>query len=381
MSSANPFKYGGPVSGESFTGRRGELADVVDRISNGINVVAMGPRRYGKTSLILEAAERVRESTGGGVATVNVLAAAGDPARFATQLARAVYLQRGPWHRAESAAVSFVSRFRIRPAVTVDEHGPSFVFSGTEVAKDPGQVIQDAYALLAATAQTVPTALFVDEFQDIVQFGSRLPELFKALADEYPAVALVLAGSREHMLRDLTLDARGALYGMMQPIRLGPIPLEEMGDFVERRFHVAGKHIDRALADRVVALAGPVPNDIQHLAYDTFALTDSEATAATVEAALAHAVANEASIFVDTFARLTSGQRRVLVALAGRSTSSPFGSGFVAATGYGSASGVRKAIERLEALALVTVRDGAYVVPNPFVRSWLETLHDDPTGP
>lgn len=375
--SANPFRYGGPVSGETFTGRRAELADIVSRIQDGINVVAMGPRRYGKTSLVLEAADRVQTSTGGGVAVVNVLAAAGDPARFAAQLARAVYALQGPWHRAESAAVSFMGRFRVRPTVTVDEHGPSFTFSGAEVAKNPGEVISDAYALLAEAARERPAALFVDEFQDIVGFGARLPELFKALADEHPSVALVIAGSQEHMLRDLTLDSRGALYGMMQPIRLGPIPVEEMGDFVQRRFHVAGKHIDRALADRIVALAGPVPNDIQHLAYDAFALTDAEASAGTVDAALRHAIANEAGTFVDTFARLTQGQRRVLVALAARPTGSPFAAEFVVGTGYGSASGVRKAIERLEDLALVTVRDGVYLVPNPFTRAWLEALQRD----
>jgi DNA-binding IscR family transcriptional regulator len=71
----------------------------------------------------------------------------------------------------------------------------------------------------------------------------------------------------------------------------------------------------------------------------------------------------------------SSGQRRVLTALAGHATGSPFASDFVAVSGYGSPSGVRKAIERLEALTLVTVRDGCYLVPNPFTRIWLENLH------
>lgn len=47
----NPFFYGHPVTGVSFTGRERELDALVARMRGHINVVVSSPRRYGKTSL------------------------------------------------------------------------------------------------------------------------------------------------------------------------------------------------------------------------------------------------------------------------------------------------------------------------------------------
>ena len=55
----NPYRYGAPVSGSQFTGRHAELRAVADRMRNGINILVLSPRRYGKTSLIEKAAGRV----------------------------------------------------------------------------------------------------------------------------------------------------------------------------------------------------------------------------------------------------------------------------------------------------------------------------------
>src|SRR6185437_5181865 len=51
----NPFHYGSPVQGDQFVGRSDELRAIASRIRNHINVVLLSPRRYGKSSLLLEA--------------------------------------------------------------------------------------------------------------------------------------------------------------------------------------------------------------------------------------------------------------------------------------------------------------------------------------
>ena len=55
----NPFRYGEIVSGSFFTDREQELADLVSDALSGQNVVIISPRRYGKTSLVLIARERL----------------------------------------------------------------------------------------------------------------------------------------------------------------------------------------------------------------------------------------------------------------------------------------------------------------------------------
>ena len=53
----NPFTFGDLALDEAFTDREQEVAEVARRHENGQNVVLFAPRRYGKSSLVLRAAQ------------------------------------------------------------------------------------------------------------------------------------------------------------------------------------------------------------------------------------------------------------------------------------------------------------------------------------
>jgi AAA+ ATPase superfamily predicted ATPase len=57
----NPFVYGETVSGDNFCNRIQEISELVNDIINGTNVIIFSPRRYGKTSLINQVLEIVRQ--------------------------------------------------------------------------------------------------------------------------------------------------------------------------------------------------------------------------------------------------------------------------------------------------------------------------------
>ena len=57
----NPFAYGKVARGESFADRKAEIKELMGDIASSQNVILFSPRRYGKTSLILEVLDRVRE--------------------------------------------------------------------------------------------------------------------------------------------------------------------------------------------------------------------------------------------------------------------------------------------------------------------------------
>src|SRR6266446_4362899 len=56
-----PFRFGQIVPQEYFVGRQTELAALVTDLQAGINVVLIAPRRYGKSSLVIRALERLAE--------------------------------------------------------------------------------------------------------------------------------------------------------------------------------------------------------------------------------------------------------------------------------------------------------------------------------
>jgi hypothetical protein len=367
---ANPYHYGTPVTGKQFAGREQEITALSRRMRDGINVVVTSPRRYGKTSLLARAtADLVNH--GAAVVSVNVLACR-DLATFASRLATAAYrVKGGRWHRLRHAAAGFASRLRISPTVTFEGDAPRFAFSTSLAREDADAVIEDVYALLDELSPRRGAALVLDEFQAISDLGDHLPGLFKALADSHPGVSLVLAGSKQHLMSQLVADRGAPLYGLAERMALDVLPASVMEDYLRSRAQDGGRSMSAAAAARIVELAGPVPNDIQHLAYEAWGLAARAVTVEDVEAALAQVVAHEASLHADRFESLAPGQRRVVATLADAPTAEPYSAAFTRTVGLATGASVRRALEALVADELVVRRAGTYRVADPFFAAWL----------
>lgn len=372
-SARNPYHYGTPATGDYFTGRAEELAALVSRLRNGINVVVVSPRRYGKTSLLLRAEEKLAKETA--ILHVNVFGCP-DAGALAGQLATGAYrLPGGWWHRTRQAVPDFLRRIRVTPTVTFGDTEPRFSFGPQLAPADADGVIADVYGVLSELAGKRPAILVLDEFQAIVALGGHFPALLKSLADRHPNVALVLAGSRKHVMEQLVSSPTAALHGMAEKFELGPLPEDVMVDYLRERAEAGGKRMNDDTARMIVGLAGPVPNDIQRLAYEAY---DAAATTRIDEAAvhegLDRAVAHQATTYAERYERLSPGQRRVVLAIAEQPTTELSSAAFFTRAGLANASSVRKAVDVLEADEVVIPRGDVLVVSDPFFATWLRNL-------
>jgi hypothetical protein len=369
----NPFHYGSPVEGEYFTGRSDELDALVSRMRNGINVVLLSPRRYGKTSLLRAAEARLtRARPSAAIIDVNVLRATSLSNLVSLLTAGAFHLPGSRKQRARRSITEFVRRLRITPILTFDASGnPRYGFDANMAVRDAETVFADIYALLDEEADRRPSALVLDEFQAITRHATVIPELLKALADEHPRVSLVLAGSKRHMMEELVVESHAPLFGMAQRLSLGPIPHREMAEYLLQRAAGAGKAFVDDAAERVLALASPVPNDIQHLAFESFEAAGDGIDAAAVDMGMTRAVAHDNALYAETLSRLSPGQARVLTAIARASPDEPYSSAFARSVGLASGSSVRKALQPLLANEDVVDREGRLAVADPFFAAWL----------
>jgi hypothetical protein len=370
----NPYSYGGPVSGPHFAGREVEVAQLVSRMANGVSVAVTAPRRYGKTSLIERAAQQVRKG-GGAVLSVNLMHCAGLDALAGRLVAGAYAVHGGRVRRARQGLPELVKRLRLQPAVTFDERAqPRFTF-GALVERDAITILDDVYSILASIAEERPAVLVLDEFQAVADLGGGLAPALKALGDRYPAVSLVVAGSRQHMMDALVL-ARGApLYNMTERLALGPIDDSVMEDYLLGRAKSGGKRMSRGSARRVRELAGPVPYDIQRLAYEVFDQSGEEIAPTDVDRGMGFVVSREEGNFTDLFERIPLRHRRLLVGVARRGrVEQPYSSEFAKEVGYAGPPGVRRAVEALGAEEVLVDRGGALEVGDPFFAEWLRRL-------
>jgi uncharacterized protein len=367
----NPYHYGTPVEGQQFAGRQEELDALVTRMRAGISVALISPRRYGKTSL-LRKATAVVERDGAAVLGVNVLRCR-DGAAFAARLAGAAFAARGGrWRRARQAVPEFLKRLRVTPEVTFEDDGtPRFSFSAGLAPAQVDTVVADVYGVLAGESADRPAVLVLDEFQAVTDLGRHFPSLFKALADEHPSVSLVLAGSKRHLMEGLVLAPDAPLFRMLDHLALGPLPDDVMLRYLRRQAHRGGKAMPADAAGHLVSLAGPVPNDIQRLAYEAFDAAPGGIDVAAVDTGFALAVAHESALFADRFEGLAPGQRRVLDLLAREPVAEVYSAAFARRAGLATAASVDRALASLEASELAARRAGTWAVADPFLAGWL----------
>ncbi len=373
MATDNPFHFGTPVplDDPAFTGRREEIGVLTALMRDHLSAVLLSPRRFGKTSILLRAAHVVEKDRPAVVRT-NAYATP-SAARFAASLASGIYELSGARARGRGA-VDFLRRLRLRPLLGIADDGhPEIRFEGAIAARDLVTVLEDTFDILEELAAKQPAVLVIDEFQAIVDIDPDLPSVLKGLLDARPNVSLIAAGSKKHLMEQLFVDRGAPLFNMVEKITIGPLPTEEMVEFICRRAAASGTSCEVAAARHVVELAGPVPDDIQHLAWAAFedARQGHTLDVDNVESGKDLIIGRHAHLFEDLFAKLPRGQRSVITQLAIAPTAHPNSGEFVARSRLANNTSVRQALRVLVEDQLVEDRSGTYVVADPFWASWL----------
>src|SRR5271155_3073995 len=148
-----------------------------------------------------------------------------------------------------------------------------------------------------------------------------------------------------------------------------------MCKFLIARTKSAKKTMGIKVAAAICDTAGPIPHDIQRLAYEVFDVASETITEVDVLAGMDRVVAHEAEGYADRFSKLAIGHRRVLLVLATSEVTQPQSVNFVRSTGYANPGAARKALGVLEADETVLRRDDIYQVVDPFFREWLRLGH------
>ena len=369
-----PYHFGSPATEPYFCDREDEVGTLERRMHDGIHVFVLGPRRYGKSSIVERALQRFR--AGGGRAGYTDLILCTTEAEVAQQLLSAVVngVLSGPRRKKEQLEL-ILRRLRVAPAVSFKpDGGVTFAFDPLLASRSWQRIFDDALAVLDDAAGEGPVALAVDEFQRVAEIGREgMGGAFKAAADRITNASLVLAGSHLSVMEKLT-KARGApLYGMGELLVIDAVPEDAMGSYLQRRARAAGKRLTKATAGYLYRRAGAVPNDVQWLAYAAFEAASGRDSIdeRCVDAGIASIVARQAPSFAERFETLAPSQQRVLKLLAARPAAKVYAREFLAGVQVANANAVRKALDVLMAAELVQRRAGVYEVASPFLRVWL----------
>jgi hypothetical protein len=265
-----------------------ELALLGRRAADRVNVRLVGPRRYGKTSLLLAHAAQLRQ-TGWRAAHVDFSGVA-DLTDVARRIADAYGTLDVGWMRSHLAALL------ARIGITLSPVGPALTVGPRPAAGENKSAETVLYQLL-----DLPRALFerdgastlvvFDEFQDLLVARKDIDGLLRSRIQYHgDAAAYVYSGSEPSMMRELFESSERPFFAQADPLDLGPLPEHETLEDLIERFRSEDLDPGAALGE-LVAFADGHPQRTMLLAY---LLADRLATGASPNAALVTQVLDDA---------------------------------------------------------------------------------------
>lgn len=381
----NPFRYGEVVGEPHLAGRDRERAELASDIRSGQNVVIISPRRYGKSSLILDTL-RVLADEGvihAYLDLTSVTSYARLPDALATAIARGLL---GRVERARDRVLEWLSGLPVRPSFgySPDDNTFTVEFTGLTQQRTAERTVEELLHLpqRIATRTGRRVALVLDEFQNVVDLDKHLPAVMRSLFQHQSDVCHVFLGSKRHLMERLFTDDNEPMFRMAKMMPLKPIDRVDFAAFVDERFRSTKTPIAPDAVDRVLDVTLGHPNDTQQLCYFLWNLAAVRDVfpipARFVDDALEAVVDADSARFEVIWDRLRGKMHRaVLAAIAADPEVGVYTSAFNTRHRLGSATEVQKAIRSLEVQGLIeqtSRREAHYRVTETFLPFWLRRI-------
>jgi uncharacterized protein len=351
-----PFPHQGPLAPEHVRGRDHLIADLVERVTARRVTALLGPRRYGKTSVLGKVAAVVEQA---GVSVVRLdLYETRSAADLVVRLDHALTHPRGAI-RSRLASIAASSSINLGVLKVEFARPPS-------QRPDPDASLHLLLDLLVEAALAGPTLLVIDEFTGINGVPGAAGLLRTKLQHHVNDVGVLFAGSEPSAMTAMFTDQAQPFYAQADLVHIAPFTLAELTDIVDTGFAHTGRHAGR-LAGLVHHLTDGHPYRSMQLADEAWRRTEpGEAGDTSWPDALAAVRAGTAPGHEVLFATFPPSQQVVLRAVA---TGRPLFGGTLEL--FGASSGaVQAARDRLVATGTLT-SDKAIV--DPLLADWIRT--------
>ncbi len=309
-----PFKFGGIVTGQHFTNREDEIAKLQSNFISLQNTTIISPRRYGKSSLVKEAAERFVKEEKGFVFCIfdltyiyseeelynkfatTILKASSNKVEEFLQLARNVI---------KGARVT-INTGTGEPAL---EFGVNYIHENIETILNLPQTI--------ARRKKKKVIICIDEFQNISRFEQheKLQGRLRATWQHHQNVGYVLYGSKMTMMMEIFNNSSKPFYKFGELIYLNRIKSDRLREYVQQAFRSTGKEISVEICNKIIDTVENHPYYLQQFARNIWLLSGKRVTDADFSGAKQSLRSENLNFYNEILEDMTSYQVSFLKAL------------------------------------------------------------------
>lgn len=257
---------GKPVTGDQLIGREKEIRLIGEYLDMGQSVVLIAPRRFGKTSLLLEMLQR-KKAEGHFTLFVDFFSTP-DLFSLAAEIATQVLVnKKWKWsvHQLKNQIFELLKNIQFRQ--TVDQY--EFIVGFGQQHPDEWELLAESIRFIEKFSQNHGKTMIsgFDEFGDIEKLdGDRIIKLFRSELQRQQKSVYLFAGSYESIMNKIFTDKSSPFLRFARIIKLGNISAESFIPYLETNLFEANIEESGKLARDIFDFTGGHPYYTQLLA-------------------------------------------------------------------------------------------------------------------
>ena len=367
-----PFIYGKSTDLMNFSDREEEIFRLETNFKSLINTVIISPRRWGKTSLVDNVADKIRaENKTIKICMLDIFNVRSESEFYEYYAKEVLKATSGRWEEMAENAKMFLSHLLPKISLSPDTQAEiSFGVEWEAIKKNPEEILNLPETI--AKAKKISVMVCVDEFQAIGQFTESVAFQRKLRShwQHHHNVGYCLYGSKRTMLMDIFTNASMPFYRFGDIIFLQKIGNEKWGAFIVKRFADTGKKISSEQAEYLAGLVDNHSYYVQQLAQQVWLRTKTSCTKAIIDESL-QSIKNQLSLlFVERIETMTSTQINFLKAALNGETA--FSSQAVLKKYHiGSSANVNRIKDALISHEIIDISNKNVEILDPIFKLWL----------
>ena len=317
-----PFVYGELAENENFIDRIEDRKKLGTFLQNGVSVMLISPRRWGKSSLVRQTMKELASADENiRVCYIDAFSVT-SASEFLNAFASAVI--EGTSTTLEKR-MEDIKRFLtgITPSITIADdplHSLSFDLKIHPIEKSAQEILRLPEAI--AQAKKLHVIVCIDEFQQLATL-SDWKSLEGKMRSEWQLqhnTTYCFYGSKRHMMMDIFGNANNPFYRFGQVFFLQKISKEYWIPYIMDGFSNTGKTISKQLAERICDTVQCHSWYVQQLSFFIWTATETTVTDDIFREQLQMLIDTNAPMFVSDSESLTSSQIGMLAAISNGET-------------------------------------------------------------
>lgn len=371
----NPFVFGKAITGKHFIDREEELREIVSHLSRGQNVILYSPRRYGKTSLIKQALEKLKGSKF--VVFYIDLYRISSLNEFYQEYAKCMVQARVPAQKLIDLISSLLPSLNPKivyqsaelPSVEIDVKLPTLKKSKTL------KELFDSFEIYLGKNRLKGCVVF-DEFQEIltIEDGENLEREMRAAFQHHKNIGYGFLGSRNHLMNDLFKNKNRPFYNFGVHFPLDVIAKKKWEPYLKAEFTKAGYKVKEEYIDELLSITNGHPYYTQFFCSELWELFGNKKDLPDdcVKMTLLRVLQKENHAFQELWDTLSGRERKLLSAIAHENDSAVYSSEFLDKYQFGSPSKIQRVVSSIQKRDLIDKKvNNLFKIHDPIFKYWI----------